>query len=253
MIIVMYHAIGQETSPVCVTPQQFRTDLDHLRAAGFSFVSLDRCADWLAGTSDLPRRTVAITFDDAYTSVARIAAPLLAERGIPFVVYAIAGRTGGDNRWEGQWSSAQPMPLMDLAQLREIVQAGGAIGSHTWSHPRLNQVDDAVLQREIVDAGDRLADVVGAPVQHFSYPYGDRTAREIGVVSRRYRTGVSTSPEIVRQGACVHDLPRLDCHDLTVALRFGIVDTATLAPYLLVRRQVRRVRRQIEWVTAGSA
>lgn len=250
MIIVTYHAIGRETSPVCVTPQQFCSDLDRLRAAGFSFVSLDRCADWLAGASDLPDRSVAITFDDAYSSVATTAAPLLAQRGVPFVVYAVAGRIGGDNRWPSQWSSVRPMPLMDLGQLREVLHAGGTIGAHSWSHPRLIEVDDDALQREVVEAGDRLSDIVGAPVEHYAYPYGERALREIGVVSRRYRTGASATPDIVRLRACVHDLPRLDCHDLRIALRLGIMEQAVLAPYLLVRRQLRQLRRQIERATA---
>jgi peptidoglycan/xylan/chitin deacetylase (PgdA/CDA1 family) len=250
MIIITYHAIGTENSPVSVTPQQFCSDLDGLRTAGFAFVSLDTCADWLAGASAIPDRAVAITFDDAYSSVATTAAPLLAQRGIPFVVFAIAGRTGGDNRWPGQWSSVRLMSLMDRTQLRDVLHAGGTIGAHSWSHPRLGQVDDDALLREIVEAGDRLAEIVDAPVQHYAYPYGERTLREIEIVSRRYLTGVSATPGIVRVRARVHDLPRLDCHDLRMALRFGILDADVLDPYLFVRRQLRRLRRQIERVSA---
>jgi len=250
MIIVTYHAIGPDASPVCVTPEQFSSDLDRLEAAGFSFVSLDDCADWVRGRAAVSNRAVAITFDDAYSSVATVAVPILARRAFPFVVFAIGERIGGDNQWPGQWASIRSMPLMDRAQLRDVVAAGGTIGAHSWSHPRLVDVTDEALRREIVEAGDRLADVVGAPVAHYAYPYGERTQREIDVVSRRYATGVSTVSAIVRRDACVHDQPRLDCHDLAIALRFGIVEAATLVPYLGVRRQLRRLRRQIERVGA---
>jgi hypothetical protein len=54
---------------------------------------------------------------------------------------------------------------------------------------------------------------------------------------------VSAHPEVVGPGAAVHDLPRLDCHDLRLALQLGILEAWSLRPYLGLRRTLRSVRR----------
>ena len=56
VLIVTYHDIAESASAVTVTPRQLTNDLEALATAGFTWVSLDRCADWLAGTITLPPR-----------------------------------------------------------------------------------------------------------------------------------------------------------------------------------------------------
>jgi peptidoglycan/xylan/chitin deacetylase (PgdA/CDA1 family) len=103
LMIVAYHAISAVPSPVSTPLAQFETDLQTLTAHNFTFVGLDECAAWVAGTVKLPDRSVAITFDDAYVSVLTHALPVLSGRKVPATVFAIAGRLGGDNQWPGQW------------------------------------------------------------------------------------------------------------------------------------------------------
>lgn len=246
MIIVTYHAVGDRNSPECVTAAQLRSDLDGLRDAGFSFVSLDRCAGWLEGGIPPAGRSVAVTFDDGYASVASLAAPILAGRGIPFTVFAIAGRIGGDNQWPGQWRSIPRMPLMDEVQLRAVVDAGGAIGCHSWTHAALPSLDAARLRREVVDARHRLEDLTGSAIEHYAYPYGFRGAREIAMVRDHYRAGVNAYPAVVRDTDRRYDLNRIDCHDLRVALRLRLVRQPVLQPYLGFRRTLRAMRRRLE-------
>ena len=51
--------------------------------------------------------------------------------------------------------------------------AGLEIGAHTATHPDLGTVSDRrILQREIVDAGRRLEDVLGHRVRYFAFPFG---------------------------------------------------------------------------------
>jgi peptidoglycan/xylan/chitin deacetylase (PgdA/CDA1 family) len=256
VLIVTYHAIAAPASPVATTLSQFERDLEGLASAAFTFVSLDDCADGLEGRVKTPDRSVAITFDDGYANVAALAAPVLRRLGIPATVFVIAGRIGGDNLWPGQWSSIPRMPLADLAALRAIVDAGISIGSHSSSHPSLTAVDDATLRAEVVESGDRLADLLGTPVHHFAYPYGFRNEREMLVVRGRYRTGVSSYPDIVGPNADLHDLPRIDCHDLRMALRLRVLDPAGLRPYLAIRRGARAIRRRTEalvsWRSPGT-
>jgi peptidoglycan/xylan/chitin deacetylase (PgdA/CDA1 family) len=246
MLIVTYHAIAGPPSPVCSTPTQFEADLTAMAEAGFTFVSLDDCADWLVGLKTLPVWSVAVTFDDAYASVVSHGLPTLTRLGIPATVFVIGGRVGGDNQWPGQWRSIPPMRLADVAELRALVEAGISIGSHSWSHAVLCDLEPTRLQAEIETSADRLEQLLQVPVRHFAYPYGFRGAREIAAVRARYRTAVNAEPRLVHRTSDPHDLCRVDCHDVRLALRFNCLAAHRLGPYLSTRRHMRRTRRRLE-------
>jgi peptidoglycan/xylan/chitin deacetylase (PgdA/CDA1 family) len=72
--------LGATTSPDALAHQ-----FDHLER-NYTIVGLDRL---LAG--DLPPRAALLTFDDAYGSIARVAAPMLAARKLPSVLFVNPG------------------------------------------------------------------------------------------------------------------------------------------------------------------
>lgn len=253
MLIVTYHAVAGPSSPVCCPPAQLDTDLAALANAGFTFVSLDACADWLTGGPSLPDRAVAVTFDDAYASVVIEGLPVLTRWRVPATVFVIGARIGDDNRWPGQWASIPSMPLCTLPELERAVAAGVAIGSHAWSHPVLPALDRQALHEEVVESAGRLEKLLGAPVRHFAYPYGIRGEREIDAARTAYRTAVNALPRSVGPDANPHDLNRIDCHDLRIAIRLGLLDRAAINPYLAVRRGLRGVRRFGERILGRSS
>jgi peptidoglycan/xylan/chitin deacetylase (PgdA/CDA1 family) len=86
-----YHDIADIPGPATLhlgattTPDVFARQLDYVQKH-YNVIALDTL---LAG--DLPARAAMITFDDAYASVARIAAPMLAERELPAVFFVNPG------------------------------------------------------------------------------------------------------------------------------------------------------------------
>ena len=244
VLIVTYHDIAESPSPVAVTPDQLANDLDALADAGFAWVTLDACADWLAGTTSHPPRTAVITFDDGYASVATRALPVLQRHRVPATVFVIAGRIGADNQWPGQWPSIGSAPLVDAGALRELTSAGVALGCHSLTHARLTSLDDASVAREVSEAADRLEQAAQVPVRHFAYPYGDRGSREIAAARLRYRTAVSASCGLVDQSSTPHDLQRFDAHDLRIAARLKLLTTSLLGPYASARRILRYTARR---------
>jgi peptidoglycan/xylan/chitin deacetylase (PgdA/CDA1 family) len=246
LMIVTYHAISAVPSPISTPLAQFENDLRTLTAHDFTFVGLDECTAWVAGAIDLPYRSVAITFDDAYASVLTHALPVLSGRRVPATVFAIAGRLGGDNQWVGQWKSVPPMPLLDASGLRDLMKGGLTIGCHSWSHPSLPEVSDHQLHREVIEAADRLEQVCGTAVRHFAYPYGRRGRREMNLVAMRFASGVSTVPGLLRSQSNVSNLPRVDPHDLRGALVLRLAASPGMTPYLTARRTARACRRLAE-------
>jgi peptidoglycan/xylan/chitin deacetylase (PgdA/CDA1 family) len=246
MLIVTYHAIVGPASPVCCPPAQLEADLAALRGAGFTFVSLDDCADWLAAKKTLPTRSIVVTFDDGYASVVSKALPILSRFRVPATVFVVGHRIGGDNQWPGQWKSIPFMSLADASQLKEAIAAGVTIGSHSWSHAVLTELDSEALQHELTASAEKIEQALETPVKHFAYPYGIRGPREIDAARRRYRTAVNAEAGLVGAAADPHDLCRIDCHDVRVAIRLRLLDEVVLSPYLVTRRALRGSRRSVE-------
>ncbi len=118
-----------------------------------------------------------VTFDDGYTSTL-LAKPLLDSLGWPATVFAVSGfvESGRALQWPGieEWAGgphhAELAPLRwdALAGLRD---AGWEIGSHTVSHPRLPELDDAQLEAELSLSRNAIADHLGE-CETIAYPYG---------------------------------------------------------------------------------
>ena len=243
MLVITYHAIACDESPVSISKTRFCADLDALEDAGYVFAPLSAgVAPRLSAVP--PPRSVALTFDDGYASVGIEAWPVLEARGIPATLFVIGGRLGQDNRWPGQASWAPVMPLIDRGALRELADAGADIGGHTWSHPSLPRLDAARLDDEVRGAADRLEQIVGRPVRHFAYPYGRCGPREVAVAASRFDLAVTADCRRA-DAAAPHAVGRLDAHDLRLARRLHLLDSPSLDTYLAVRRQVHRLRRTL--------
>lgn len=66
--------------------------------------------------------------------------------------------------------------MMSWDQVRTMHKAGMIFGAHTLTHPNLPNATPEEAQREIEGSGRALADQIGEPVRHFSYPNGRGSA-----------------------------------------------------------------------------
>ena len=110
--------------------------LRYLAENRYRTVTCDDIAAYVAGSHTLPERSVAICFDDAWTSVWSVAAPLLQTYGLQAIVYAIPGRTtdAGDCRPQGVRAVTEPR-FVTWPELRALRDRGLAdVQSHTFSH-----------------------------------------------------------------------------------------------------------------------
>jgi peptidoglycan/xylan/chitin deacetylase (PgdA/CDA1 family) len=121
-----------------------------------------------------------------------VVAPILQELDVPatfFITSDLIGRSGN----------------LSWQDCRDLAAAGHGIGSHTVSHPRLADLDDAAARHQIRDSKHRIEDGVGVEVRDFAAPYGQpgvdylhrdvRIAREAG-----YRCFASTARPAMHTG-----------------------------------------------------
>jgi len=215
--ILAYHAIADlGDDPVLaeygVPPHLFEEQLDALLAAGWSFVDLDAALAALAGEGALPRRALLLSFDDAYVDLLEQACPILAERGIPGVVFVVAGKLGGTNEWDNK-GRATTIDLLDADALRAVASQGIEVGSHTVSHRPLTKVPEADLEEEIVGAATMLEEAGLPRPRTFSYPYGEWSPA-IAEVARAagYEASFTVEPGVVKEKTDPHALPRIEVH-----------------------------------------
>jgi peptidoglycan/xylan/chitin deacetylase (PgdA/CDA1 family) len=109
----------------------------------------------------------AVTFDDAFESVLRNAAPELKQRHIPFAVFVIAGALGKQMGWDGY-----PERVMTLKELQRLPADLAIIGSHTMTHPNLVSLDEQEARQELLTSRITLSDLMERSIRVFSFPYG---------------------------------------------------------------------------------
>jgi peptidoglycan/xylan/chitin deacetylase (PgdA/CDA1 family) len=66
------------------------------------------------------------------------------------------------------------LPMLTPEQLREMVSAGIAIGSHTVTHPALSSLSREDARRELAESKKSLESMLARPVRLFAYPFGER-------------------------------------------------------------------------------
>lgn len=179
--------------------------IDRLQAAGCTFAS-----DLAAEPND---GAVVLTFDDGSSDHPALGAAI-AERGLAALFFISVGHMGTPGH-------------IDPGGLGELVAQGHTIGSHGWSHRRLDQLSDVDLDEEFTTSRARLEDLTGAAVTLFSPAGGigfrslpDRLRRSGYVASRSTRWGIH------RRLEDRWEIPAVPVTHLTVA-RGWVVGAAT--------------------------
>jgi peptidoglycan/xylan/chitin deacetylase (PgdA/CDA1 family)/GT2 family glycosyltransferase len=213
--VLAYHAIRDlAQAPViesyAVPPERFRVHLDSLRQAGFRFVSAGEFLNFLHREGGLPRRPLLLTFDDGYEELFDVVLPMLKERRIPAIVFAVSGRLGGTNVWDEAIGAPQ-LRLLDAHRLRQLAQEGLEIGAHSRTHRALTQVTDEELLEEIKGSISDLEDAGLKSPRMFAYPEGDFDQR---VQTATREAGLQAAFTVVAGRVCPdHDpyqIPRIE-------------------------------------------
>lgn len=155
-----------------VTREWLEPRLQFLVENGYRTVDCDQIARVVIDRKPPEPRSVALTFDDAWESVASVALPLLTQYGLRAILFAIPARIG---------DAPGDTPFVTWAQLREIHESGVFdVQSHTRSHAMIFGGDEIVdfvrpgfeqeplLNRPITAMNGRVAtvgpDALGTPL-----------------------------------------------------------------------------------------
>jgi peptidoglycan/xylan/chitin deacetylase (PgdA/CDA1 family) len=183
--ILTYHQIasaparGAAFRSLYVSPSAFARQMAWLRLLGYQGLAMGHLMSYLQG--EKVGKVVGITFDDGYLNNLTHALPILVRHGFSSTCYVVSQMLGQTNTWDGDAGVAQT-PLMNAAQLRQWVAEGQEVGAHTCHHAHLPQLSTATAREEIELSKAELQTVVGVPVQHFCYPFGEFAPEHVGMV-----------------------------------------------------------------------
>ena len=172
-----------------VDGKSFERQMFILRALGYRTVSLIDLANALTGDSALPHRPVVITFDDGYAGAYEVAFPILRRHKFAATLFLIAEDFIGNTRRQNH----RAFPILNHQQVREMIEEGFWIGSHSVSHPRLTYLSSSQVKAEIQRSKKILEDAFAVQLNAFCYPYGLHDERaEVYVKEAGYTSACST-------------------------------------------------------------
>lgn len=105
-----------------------------------------------------------ITFDDGNISDYDIVFPALIERNMQATFFLITDRIGVDG-------------YVNWSQIKEMHDHGMCIGSHSRTHRRMTSLSANEAMQEFSVSKQQLEDFLGAPVESFSYPFGESSPK----------------------------------------------------------------------------
>lgn len=176
LLVLCYHAVSERwDAPLSVTPDDLRRQLSHLVSRGWTGETF---TDAMAKPH---ARTLAVTFDDAFASVGTLAAPILAELGLPGTVFVATDWVDRPLGWPevarwGQTEHADELHAMSWESLRDLASGGWEIGGHTCSHPHLSGLTREAIDSELGRSRAVLQER-GFECRSMAYPFGDADDR----------------------------------------------------------------------------
>jgi peptidoglycan/xylan/chitin deacetylase (PgdA/CDA1 family) len=222
-----------------VSAEAFRRHVAWLSSAKVAVVPLP---DLLLGPED--DSAIAVTFDDAFTSFAEIAWPLLREHRIPVTVFVPTGHAGRTNRWPDETHEGIPeLPLLDWEALGRLAGEGVALESHSVSHRDLRTLDDGALAEELTGAADHIAVAAGRRPSILAYPYGLADARVAAAAAAAYRFACTDEFRLLGPTEDPRLIPRLDAYYFQARGILERWESPLFAAYVAARRFGRRVKR----------
>lgn len=196
-VILQYHHVSNTTpKSTSITPQQFEKHLQYLKDNQFKVVALSTLVDGIKAQKNLPDKSVAITFDDAYIDILTHAKPLLDKFGFPYTIFVNPAII---NRNEKKALSHS----LSWQQLKAMADEGVIIANHGLEHNSMARTPEGVTQSDwlkqqselLTESENIIKEKTGQSWRYFAYPYGEydsaiqRWVKEHGFVAFSQQSG----------------------------------------------------------------
>lgn len=240
-LFLMYHELELPKRQLCqsdpgyvryIVPEaDFRSQVKFLRESGLPVRNVTQS---FSADSD----GIVLTFDDGCETDLLTAAPILRDAGFNATFYVTTGFLG---------TRGYMLP----GQVRELSDLGFEIGSHSVTHPYLDELGAVDLKRELADSKSQLEEMIGRKVDHFSCPGGRGSPQVVETAKQCGYLSVTTS----RVGRNTATSDRFSLARVAIMRDFGMADFRNLCHgqglrQMQLREQVRGLAKRFLGNTA---
>lgn len=169
ILVLNYHQIDNKHTPLAIPINDFEEQMKFLSESGCITITPDELYAGLNGEIELPPKPVLITFDDGYIDNYTNAYPILKKYGLRATIFVIPSFT-----------SVYPN-YMTWEQLKEMEKNGITVESHTYSHPKLEELPDDEIRNELINSKNMLEAELGHPIEFLAYPTGTYNLHIAGI------------------------------------------------------------------------
>lgn len=229
----IYHRFDESRYPSTnISAAIFQQQLAILKEKNYQVVSLAEVARRLQAGEALPEKGVAISIDDAFTSFAEVAMPILRKFDFPVTLFVNTDAVGTPG-------------YLDWSQLKQLADEGVEIGNHTASHAYLVELREGErfadwslrVKQDIVKAQEQLEKHLGSGPAIFAYPYGEYNPQLINLL-----TELGFAAAFAQQSGVIHGqssrfrLPRFPMGGPYATLA-GFKDKLAMKPLLVIAEE----------------
>ena len=153
-----------------ITPDNFEAHLKALKDNGYVAILPDDIYAYYMSGKALPPKPVMISFDDTRKEHYSVARPLLKKHGYHATFFIMV-------------VSVNKKGYMTKEEIKQLFDEGHCIGHHTWDHPDVRKLPDAMWKKQIIDPKAKLEKWTGGEIKYFAYPFGacdKQSASKIG-------------------------------------------------------------------------
>ncbi len=240
LAILLLHRVTDEIEQDGLTVNMpfFRTLCRHLQR-NFRVVPLSEIYRIVNQGEPLPRRTLAITFDDCYRENIEVAR-ILAEHALPACFFLTTALIEPQAPVDPKLRFMGEIPW---AEVQELLRLGHEIGSHTVTHPDMSQISVDQARQELADSKKTLEAHLERPVRWFAYPFGGPHQFRPDGLALAYEAGyegvVSGHDGLIRRNMAGQILPRVPVPSFTGWLNLELHLTGCLDWWYGFRRWAR--------------
>lgn len=234
LLILCYHAVSEGWPNVgTVAPRTLRRQLSALLRRGYAPRTLSDALREPPG-----RKTLVVSFDDAFRSVFDQGRAVLDQLGIPGTLFVPTdfASAAAPMTWStlGRWAGTVHEPelqCMSWDEVRELAAAGWEIGSHTCSHPDLTAVAADRAATELISSRQVCEERLQRPCHSLAYPFGARNGQVVGLAREAGYEHAVTLGERLLEPLCTTDplqLSRDGVYRTTTGLQLSLIASPSL-------------------------
>ncbi len=184
-LILGYHGVEKDgnTEPQWIEYGQRRYNLTELSVKQSLF---EKQLNYLRKKG----KNVVITFDDGFKNFFTLARPILKKYNYTATIFLVTDKIGTEH-------------FLSWDEIEQLKEQGFSFGVHTCSHTSLTSLRLEQAKQEIEESKKIIEEKINAPVELFSYPYGDfnpaiqnlvKEAGFLGAVATPSKRGLKQGP-----------------------------------------------------------